>query len=114
MNNAWRGCCNKMLVRKWTHEILVSSMYLELDENVHNMDPIYKGHHDSLVEAFLLGGNFVVNVEVGNSKGVEWYILKCTSVYEKLTNVCRYGWRNLHKPRSCVVLGLYYERIDDS
>ena len=54
-----------------------------------------------------MGDNFIVNAEEENSKGVDFYILKCTLSKQCATQNIVDAWGNF------VSVGIFFTRLDD-
>jgi hypothetical protein len=58
-----------------------------------------------------VGNNFVVNVEEGNSKGLEVWILCCNKPLHKLNGPLNCKWGMNYNERDEVVEGKYYKKF---
>ena len=76
MQENCKHCLNKTYIPNWDYHTLNDKEATD-GETENNVDFTYQGSGDTLSDIINVGDNFVVNAEEGNSKGIDFYILKC-------------------------------------
>jgi hypothetical protein len=73
-------------------------------------EPNYNVDVNGLVATLDVGDNFVVNVEVGNFKGVDFWIKCCSRPLHCVQKTFTNKWGTSFEVGDYVVVGLYYQK----
>ena len=72
-------------------------------------DPTYEGHHEALIDALLIGDNFVLAPH-DNDEHVDFYLLKCTHEKVCLDSPLQDAWGNECPHGSSLIKGVLYQQ----
>jgi len=74
----------------------------------------YSVNENALTTILEIGDNFVVNVEIGNLKGVDFWVVCCTKFMHTIRKEFANKWGTSFTIGNDVVAGLYYQRWGSS
>ena len=96
----------------WLFYTLVDKEGIEEDTENIEKEFTYQGFGDNLSDVIYVGDNLSINVEEGNPKGVDFYLLKCTVCKQCATHNIVDAWGNVVSAGTFYIEGIFYARVD--